>query len=106
MGGLAEQATGILPSLVGETERGRPISKMLQPILAVACKSFGVPIFGLFFKQARQWTERGLFGRAPLDQRAVYPGDASGEQAAGKAVHDDVMAAVVPEIAVRRGLEQ
>src|ERR1700742_2551686 len=106
MSRLTEKAADILASLIGETERGRPIGKMLQPILAVARKSFGTSILDLFFEQMHQWTERGLFGSASLGQRTVYLGDAPGEQTARKAVHDDVMAAMVPEIVVRRGLEQ
>src|SRR3981081_3636573 len=102
---LTEEAADILPSLVGETERDRPIGEVLQPILAVACKSFGASIRGLFFKQERQGTERTLFGRAPLGERGVDLGDAAGEEAASETVHDDVMAAMVPKIVVRRGLE-
>ncbi len=95
-----------MPSLIGETERHRPIGEVRQPILAVACKSLRASIRGLFFKQELQGTERALFGRASLGQRGVDLGDAPGEQPAGEAVHDDVMAAMVPEIVFRRCLEQ
>ena len=53
---LTEEAADILPSLIGETERHRPIGEVRQPILAVACKSLRASIRGLFFKQELQRT--------------------------------------------------
>ena len=106
MARLTAKTADILPSLIGETERGRPIGEVLQPILAVAYKSFGASIRGFFFKEELQGTERALFGRASLSERGVDLGDAPGEEPAREPVHDDVMAAMVPEIVVRRGLEQ
>jgi hypothetical protein len=63
---LTEETADIFPPLIGQTERDRPIGEVLQPILAVACKSFGASIRGLFFNEERQGTERALFGRASL----------------------------------------
>jgi len=76
MGRLTVKTADILPSLVGETERDRPIGEALPPILAVACKSLGASIRRLFFEEERQGTERAVFGRAPLGERGVDLGDA------------------------------
>ncbi len=105
---LAQQAADVDRALRCEAQRIGRVGEALGPVLAVARKAARFAVGAVFLGQLRQRRQaRGLghLGCA-FGHRAVDVGEAPCDQPAAEAVEHDVVAAVVPDVAIRREADQ
>ncbi len=79
---------------------GGQVAEHGQPVAAVGLVAGGGAVGGVLLQQGRERAEVSRLRVAPVGQRGVDLGQALGDHRPAVAVHDHVMAAQVPEVAV------
>ncbi len=103
--GLAQDAAHLQRLPFGQADGRGAVGEEFGPVLALAGEVFGRAIGVVFVDEVGQRAEGAQLDRA-FAHRRVGLGNAARQQAAGKAVDQDVVGAVVPVVARGRGPDE